>query len=158
MGHPAQTCPELLSCTLFGLPHTPREGDQQDLGQFGNFPAEDREVSAVDDEEADRRVGDDGGRAGASIQQAHLAEERSGPQRYRPSPRPVDAPRSVEADEERVAWIADTGKHAAGRGVENSRDPGDPLELPLAASLKNRDFLELDLARVLDYGSGQDRF
>ncbi len=41
MGHSAQTCPELSSCTRFGLPHTLREGDQQDLGQFGHFPAED---------------------------------------------------------------------------------------------------------------------
>ncbi len=150
MGHAAQTYPELFGCTLFGLPHTPREGDQQDLGQFGHFPAEDREVPTVDHEEAGRRVGDDGGRAGASIQQAHLAEECSGPQGYWPSRRHVDAHSSVEDEEELVSGIAHTGKHGAGRGVENSSDLGDAPELLLAASFKNRDSLELNLALVLD--------
>jgi len=47
--------------TLFGVPHTPREGDQQDLGEVGDFPAEDREVLALDHEEAGRCIRDNRG-------------------------------------------------------------------------------------------------
>jgi hypothetical protein len=112
----------------------------------------------VDHEEADRCSRDDGGRAGVSIQQAHLAEELSGPQEHWPPRRHIDAHSSVEDEEELVSGITNTGKYGAGGSFEDSGNPGNAPELTLAASLKNRDFLEPDLALPSAGGSGQDGF
>jgi hypothetical protein len=43
----------------FGVPHTPRQRDQQYLSEVRHFPAEDREVLPVDHEEADGSHGDE---------------------------------------------------------------------------------------------------
>ena len=110
-------------------------------------------------QEAAGRLCDDGGRARASIQQAHLAEERAGPQRHSLLRGHLDARGAVEDEEELVAGVVRAGQHGAGRGIDDLCDPGDAPELPLAASLKNRDVLEpLDLVPLLDGGPGGDGF
>ena len=74
-----------------------------------------------------------------------LISPRNSPGRRRTG-RHVDAHSSVEDEEELVSGITNPGKYDAGRSFETPGNPGDALELPLAASFKNRDFLELGLS------------
>ena len=124
--------------TLFGLPHTPREGDQQDRGEVWHFPAEDREVLAVDHEEADRCIRDDRGGAGISVQQAHFAEELAGVDGHVLFGGHHDSRGPIKEQEELVAWLASTGQDGTSRDVEDPGDLGDTPELPLAAGLEER--------------------
>lgn len=64
----------------------------------------------------------------------------------------------AERGEELASGTTNTGQNGPGRTSEGSPNPGDALELPLAASLKNWESFELGLAFLPDGGPGQDGF
>src|SRR5437870_12675792 len=67
---------------LLGLPDATRERRQERPGQLRHLGEHVVEVPAVDHEQAERRLGDDGCRARLAVEEAHLAEEVTRPQAH----------------------------------------------------------------------------
>jgi hypothetical protein len=67
----------------------------------------------------------------------------------------VDVRGAIKDEEELVPGLSSMGEQGAGCGVEDSRDLGDTPNLPLAAPVEERHFLEVNLALLLVSGSGQ---
>ena len=97
------------------------ERGQEALGQLGRLAEQGGEVAALDDEQAQRRLGDDAGRARAAVEQAHLAEVLAGLQPRALARGDLDAGAAVEDQEELLAGLRRRGPARCPRAPRSPR-------------------------------------
>jgi hypothetical protein len=139
---------------LLGPTHALRQRDKDLLGQRGGLFEQLPEVTAMDDEQPNRRVREHSRRPGFPVQETHFAEEPPGTHALMTLRRHLDPGGTINDEEEMIAGLSRTREDLPGGGLQHRGDPADRAKLAHRAVLQDGYALQIaDLLILTDLRS-----
>jgi len=143
---------------LLSPTHALRQREEDLLGQRGGFFEQLPEVTAMDDEQPNRRVSDHDRRPGSAVQETHFAEELPGTHAMMTLRRHLDPGGTINDKEEMIAGLSRAREDLPGRGLQHRGDPADRAKLAPRAVFQDGYALQIaDLLMLAELRSENQR-